>query len=115
MCLKLGGVWQACAAADQLKGNLDSEFVAVRDFIAAFCRCMDYVQHARMLVVGYPFTPDVLAITNLVRGLATWKYRVMVYQMCAASWAVASLMRRLACLKFKMSENGGVFVMGRCL
>ena len=59
---------QACAAADQLKGNLDSEFVAVRDFIAAFCRCMDYVQHARMLVVGYPFTPDVLAITNLVRS-----------------------------------------------
>ncbi|KAK9845840.1 hypothetical protein WJX81_003921 [Elliptochloris bilobata] len=57
----------ACAAADQLKGNLDGEFVAVRDFIAAFCRCMDYVQHARMLVVGYPFTPDVLAITNLVR------------------------------------------------
>jgi len=29
---------------------------------------MDYVQHARMLVVGYPWTPDVLAITNLVRG-----------------------------------------------
>jgi len=42
--------------------------VAVRDFIAAYCRCMDYVQHARMLVVGYPWTPDVLAITNLVRG-----------------------------------------------
>ena len=59
-------VLQACAAADELKGNLDSEFAAVRDFIAAFCRCMDYVQHARMLVVGYPFTPDVLAIANLV-------------------------------------------------
>ncbi len=61
---------QACAAADELKSNLDGEFVAVRDFIAAFCRCMDYVQHARMLVVGYPWTPDVLAITNLVRPRA---------------------------------------------
>ena len=47
--------------------------MAVRDFIAAFCRCMDYVQHARMLVVGYPFTPDVLAITNLVRARAAWR------------------------------------------
>ena len=82
---------QACAAADQLKGNLDSEFVAVRDFIAAFCRCMDYVQHARMLVVGYPFTPDVLAITNLVRaparseceGLAeSWRHLCYTLMVC---------------------------------
>ncbi|CAL8467919.1 g7457 [Coccomyxa elongata] len=58
---------QACKAADDLKANLEEEYVAVREFIVEFCRHMDFVQHAKMLVAGYPYTPDVLAITGIVR------------------------------------------------
>ncbi|EIE20867.1 hypothetical protein COCSUDRAFT_57414 [Coccomyxa subellipsoidea C-169] len=58
---------QACKAADDLKANLEEEYVAVREFIVEFCRCMDFVQHAKMLVAGYPYTPDVLAITGILR------------------------------------------------
>ena len=43
---------QACKAADDLKANLEEEYVAVREFIVEFCRCMDFVQHAKMLVAG---------------------------------------------------------------
>ena len=42
------------------------------------------MQHARMLVVGYPFTPDVLAITNLVRALAARELNPRVCGVCAA-------------------------------
>lgn len=45
-------VLQACKAADDLKANLEEEYVAVREFIVEFCRCMDFVQHAKMLVAG---------------------------------------------------------------
>ena len=50
---------QACKAADELKGNLEEEYVAVRAFIVEFCRCMDHVQHAKMLVAGcaLPLSP----------------------------------------------------------
>ncbi|CAL5219987.1 g1925 [Coccomyxa viridis] len=58
---------QACEAADDLKANLEEEYVAVRTFIVEFCKCMDYIQHAKMLVSGYPWTPDVLVITGIVR------------------------------------------------
>lgn len=43
---------QACKAADDLKANLEEEYVAVREFIVEFCRHMDFVQHAKMLVAG---------------------------------------------------------------
>lgn len=43
---------QACKAADDLKANLEEEYVAVRSFIVDFCHCMDHVQHAKMLVAG---------------------------------------------------------------
>jgi len=43
---------QACKAADELKANLEEEYVAVRTFIVEFCKCMDYIQHAKMLVSG---------------------------------------------------------------
>lgn len=43
---------QACKAADDLKANLEEEYVAVRAFIVEFCKCMDYIQHAKMLVSG---------------------------------------------------------------
>lgn len=49
------GLAQACKAADDLKANLEEEYVAVREFIVEFCRCMDYVQHAKMLVAGCAF------------------------------------------------------------
>ena len=43
---------QACKAADDLKANLEEEYVAVRTFIVEFCKCMDHIQHAKMLVSG---------------------------------------------------------------
>lgn len=43
---------QACKAADDLKANLEEEYVAVRTFIMEFCKCMDHIQHAKMLVSG---------------------------------------------------------------
>lgn len=46
---------QACKAADDLKANLEEEYVAVREFIVEFCRHMDFVQHAKMLVAGCEF------------------------------------------------------------
>ncbi|CAK0770229.1 hypothetical protein CVIRNUC_003746 [Coccomyxa viridis] len=61
---------QACKAADDLKANLEEEYVAVRTFIMEFCKCMDHIQHAKMLVSGYPWTPDVLVITGIVREMA---------------------------------------------
>lgn len=50
-CLRFVAL-QACKAADDLKANLEEEYVAVRTFIVEFCKCMDYIQHAKMLVTG---------------------------------------------------------------
>ncbi len=42
-----------------MKANLEEEYVAVRSFIVEFCKCMDYIQHAKMLVTGCePQTPS---------------------------------------------------------
>ena len=49
---------QACKAADDLKANLEEEYVAVRAFIVEFCKCMDYIQHAKMLVSGCESPPS---------------------------------------------------------
>ena len=48
----LADALQACKAADDLKANLEEEYVAVRTFIVEFCKCMDHIQHAKMLVSG---------------------------------------------------------------
>ncbi len=53
---------QACEAADDLKANLEEEYVAVRTFIVEFCKCMDYIQHAKMLVSGCERLSDLLRL-----------------------------------------------------
>ena len=54
---------QACKAADDLKANLEEEYVAVREFIVEFCRHMDFVQHAKMLVSGCELLPILLHLS----------------------------------------------------
>jgi hypothetical protein len=59
----VGAHLQACKAADELKANLEEEYVAVRAFIVEFVRCVDHVQHAKMLVTGCALPPPLTSHT----------------------------------------------------
>ena len=94
---------QACKAADDLKANLEEEYVAVRTFIVEFCKCMDYIQHAKMLVSGCEY--DTLLFPVLPGNFWSELFLSLVLQMLFSCRAVPSCRATLLALL-----NGGCFV-----